>query len=239
MQLPTRCCWHSPFSPPRPSFPVLMSYKTELTSLEVLASSLPFRLDESERVNDAFSSYMSSGLKQQKVLIDLWTYCFVRRYFLMKFLKETAFRSAELDQIVEKTYQKVEKSRGDIESHHRYAQWVSVVCRNTYINFVTRRQAIMGLDQLASDPAVYSVGTELEDNAAGVHLALVRAVEALPEFLRSTARMKFIEALSYEEISRIIGKRVPTVRSYIHKICARFRKDQALRAWASHIFEND
>ncbi len=216
-----------------------MSYKTELSSLEVLASSLPFRLDEAERVNEAFSSYMSSGLKQQKVLIDLWTYCFVRRYFLIKFLKETAFRSSELDHIVEKTYQKVERSRGGIDSYDRYAQWVSVVCRNTYINFVTRRHSITGLEHLPSDPPDVPSKNDLEDNVAGVHVALVRATESLPEFLQPTARMKFIEGLSYEEISRIIGKRVPTVRSYIHKICARFRKDQALRAWAVQIFEND
>ena len=86
---------------------MLMSYKTELSSLEVLASSLPFRLDEADRVNEAFALYMTQGLQPHKVLIDLWTYCFVRRYYLVKFLKESAFRSSELDLLVEKTYQKV------------------------------------------------------------------------------------------------------------------------------------
>jgi RNA polymerase sigma factor (sigma-70 family) len=216
-----------------------MSYKTELTSLEVLASSLPFRLDEAERVNEAFTSYMSSGQKQQKVLIDLWTYCFVRRYFLIKFLKESVFRSAELDQIVEKTYQKVERSRGGIESHDRYAQWVSVVCRNTYINFVTRRRPVTGLEQLLSDPPAELEKLDVEENAAGLHVAVLRAIESLPEFLQPAARMKFVENLSYEEISRIIGKRVPTVRSYIHKTCSRFRKDHSLQAWATQIFDNE
>ncbi len=67
-----------------PTYRMLMSYKTELSSLEVLAAGLPFRLDEADRVNEAFASYMLAGLKQQKVVVDLWTYCFVRRYFLIK-----------------------------------------------------------------------------------------------------------------------------------------------------------
>ena len=61
-----------------------MSYRTELTSLETLASTLPFDLDQSDRVNEAFVAYMEDRLSQPKTLIDLWTYCYVRRYFLIK-----------------------------------------------------------------------------------------------------------------------------------------------------------
>jgi RNA polymerase sigma factor (sigma-70 family) len=216
-----------------------MSYKTELSSLEVLAASLPFRLDEAERVNEAFCTYLTKGQKQQKVLIDLWTYCFVRRYFLIKFLKEAAFRSSELDLLVEKTYQKVERSRGKIDSPDRYAQWVSVVCRNTFINFVSRRRLVTGLENMHVDPMSLPVGRDTEAVAAGLHVALLRAIEDLPDFLRPSARMKFVENLSYEEISRIIGKRVPTVRSYIHKVCARFRKNRSLQAWATQIYDEE
>jgi RNA polymerase sigma factor (sigma-70 family) len=216
---------------------MLMSYKTELSSLEVLASSLPFRLDEADRVNEAFALYMTQGLQPHKVLIDLWTYCFVRRYYLVKFLKESAFRSSELDLLVEKTYQKVERNRGAIESYDRYAQWVSVVCRNTFINFVTRRRNVTGLEHMTSHPRTLDLSFDVETDAAALHVALQRAIAELPEFLRPAARMKFIENLSYEEISRIIGKRVPTVRAYIHKACARFRKNRPLQAWAERVFD--
>lgn len=214
-----------------------MSYKSELTTLEALASNLPFHLDESDRVNDAFNTYMTRGEKPQKVLIDLWTYCFVRRYYLIKFIRESRFRSSELDQLVENTYQKVERSRSGIESYDRYAQWVSVVCRNAYINFVSRRKLIIGLNFLADDPVEFINGVDLEANAAGIHISLLRAINRLPDFLRPTARMRFVENLSYEEISRYTGKRVPTIRSYIHKTCSRFRKDKNLKAWAEHFYD--
>ncbi len=214
-----------------------MSYRTELSSLEALASSLPFHLDESERVNEAFSAYMSGRRKRQKVVVDLWTYCYVRRYFLIKFIREAAFQASELDDVVEQTYKKVESSRGDIEHHERYAQWVSVVCRNTYINFVSRRHVVTPLEARHDRPVETIEILDLDVNAAALHLSLARAIERLPSFLQATARMKYIENLSYEEISRIIGKRVPTIRSYIHKICSRLRRDVSLQAWAKQYLE--
>ena len=214
-----------------------MSYRTELSTLEALASRLPFRLEEADQVNEAFSIYMAQGTHQQKVLIDLWTYCYVRKYYLIKFLKGGSFQASELDQLVEKTYQKVERHRANVLSHDRYAQWVSVVCRNTFINFVSRRKKIFGLDvlpgELSSGPDVF----DLDANGASIHLSLLNAISVLPVFLQATARMKFVENLSYEEISRITGKRVPTIRSYVHKICRRFRKDSALRNWADQFFQ--
>ena len=78
---------------------------------------------------------------------------------------------------------------------------------------------------------------DLDINAAALHLALVNAIERLPQFLKATARMKYVENLSYEEISRIIGKRVPTVRSYVHKICSRLRADHNFQAWARQYLE--
>ena len=96
---------------------------------------------------------------------------------------------------------------------------------------------IVGLDVLSGEPSAAPDLLDLDANSASIRLSLLNAIDALPEFLQSTARMKFVENLSYEEISRIIGKRVPTVRSYVHKICKRFRKDSALRSWADQLFQ--
>ena len=236
----------SPRSTPHPTFAslrahsepgpfLLMSYKTELSTLETLAARLPFSIDESNRVNEAFVAYMDRDRTEDKRLVDLWTYCYVRRYFLVKFIREARYRASELDLLVEKTYRKVEKARPRITHHDKYAQWVSVVCRNMYVNFVARRRAVTGLP--AVDIAENTdEGKDLDVNAAALHTSLVNAIDALPPFLRSTAHMRFIENLSNEEIARIIGKRSGTVRAYIHKICKRFREDRELKAWADHIY---
>lgn len=208
-----------------------MSYRTELRTLDTLASHLPFSLDETEQVNETYARYATAPCAPDARLVDLWTYCYIRRYFLIKFIRESAFRSAELEQVVERTYRKVENRRHQLEQQDRYAQWVSVVCRNTFYNFVSRRKRITALDNVP-EPPVEMPEVELEVDAGAVFVALTSAIETLPNFLQATARMRFVENLSYEEIARIIGKRVPTVRAYIHKICSRFRKDRELSAWA-------
>ncbi len=212
-----------------------MSYKIELTSLESLAAKLPFSMDEAHRVNETFAAYMLSNQADDKRLIDLWTYCFVRRYFLIKFIRDPRFRASELDHLVEATYRKVERARTSITHHHRYAQWVSVVCRNTFVNFIARRKSVTGLQRhhdVALPPAIED---DMEVNAAAIHASLLHAIAQLPPFLQATARMRFVENLSNEEIGRIIGKRAATVRAYVHKICKRFRRDPGLRAWADHL----
>ncbi|MGB1374456.1 MAG: RNA polymerase sigma factor [Rhodothermales bacterium] len=212
-----------------------MSYKTDLSTLETLAARLPFSIDESHRVNEAFVAYMCHDRIEDKRLVDLWTYCYVRRYFLIKFIREARYQASELDQIVEKAYRKVEHARPGIIHHDRYAQWVSVVCRNMYVNFVARRRALVTLPP-EEIPELAPEERDADVNAAALHTSLIHAIESLPPFLRSTARMRFVENLSNEEIARIIGKRSGTVRAYVHKICKRFREDRQLCAWADRVY---
>lgn len=212
-----------------------MSYQTELVSLDTLACRLPFAIDESDRVNEAFVSYMLTRDGAQKRIVDLWTYCYVRRYFLIKFLRDPRFRASELDQVVEKTYRKVERAHTAIEQHDRYAQWVSVVCRNTFVNFVSRRQALSGLEDFIHPCEEMDRARDLDVDAGMIHAALQRAIAALPVFLQATARMRFVENLSNEEIGRIVGKRSSTIRAYVHKINKRFRADAELCSWADYL----
>ncbi|MDA0873789.1 MAG: sigma-70 family RNA polymerase sigma factor, partial [Bacteroidetes bacterium] len=203
-----------------------------------LACRLPFAIDESDCVNEAFASYMATRDLGQKRIVDLWTYCYVRRYFLIKFLRETRFQASELDQVVEKTYRKVERAHTAIERHDRYAQWVSVVCRNTFVNFVSRRQPLTGLETCDFPAEELDRARDLDVNAGMIHAALLRSIAALPLFLQATARMRFVENLSNEEIGRIVGKRTPTIRAYIHKINKRFRSDPELCAWAEYLLRD-
>ena len=103
-----------------------MSYRLDLHSLDELASQLPFHLDSSAEVNEAYSLYLRTPSPEAAELVDLWTYCFIRRYYLIKFLKERSFQSGELESVVEQAYKKVERGRSLLKQDDRYAQWVSV-----------------------------------------------------------------------------------------------------------------
>jgi len=136
----------------------------------------------------------------------------------------------------------VERGRKRLKQHNRYAQWVSVVCKNNFINFVTRRSHVITLDATAmisdSDGDLFELMPESEwvdpsVDAGMLYVALARAIEDLPQFLHHVARMRFVEQLSYEEIGRLTGHSLATVRAYIHKVCTRFRRDPGLREFKS------
>ena len=207
-----------------------MSLKIDLKSLYALASQLPFHLDDTSEVNEVYCSYRDRPHPSTSYLVDLWTYCYIRRYYLIKFISASGFRSAELDQVVERTYQKIERSRSQLERNDRYAQWVSVICRNTFVNFVTRRKYVTTLEA-DSNETIDQPEMDIFEDSGALFLALSRAIEKLPVFLRSVARLRFVEDLSYDEISRLTGKSIPTVRSYVHKVCHRFRSDSGLIAF--------
>ena len=219
-----------------------MSYHLDLHSLDELALRLPFGLDACAEVNTAYGAHVRAPTKESAKLVDLWTYCFIRRYYLMKFIRENGFQSCELESVVEQTYRKVERGRTRLKQHDRYAQWVSVVCKNNFINFVTRRSHVVTFDatemisDVNRDPTDLMPESEWVDpsvDAGMLYVALARAIEHLPNFLHHVARMWFVEQLSYEEISRLTGHSMATVRAYIHKVCTRFRKDPGLREFRS------
>lgn len=219
-----------------------MSYRLDLNTLDALAEQLPFHLDSSAEVNEAYARHRRTATSESKKTIDLWTYCFVRRYYLIKFIKEQSFQSGELESVVEQTYGKVERGRLSLKRKDRYAQWVSVVCKNNYINFVTRRSEVTALEEVAmqydvevsdAEIAREPVLSDSQVDAGILYVALAQAIEKLPSFLRNVTRMRFVEQLSYEEISRLTGLSVATVRAYIHRACRRFQKDSGLQAFRS------
>lgn len=218
-----------------------MSFKKELLSLQDLAARLPFQLDASEDVNEAYVTHVHEPSRESARLIDLWTYCFIRRYYLIKFVREKSYLAGELEAVVEQTYRKVDRGRRSLRESARYAQWVSVVCKNNYLNFVTRRSPVTAVEisdavyELPlAEPIVDEPGwPEPVVDVGALYVALSRAIDRLPPFLQNATRMRFVEQLSYEEISRLTGHSVATVRAYIHKACTRFRTDEGLAPFKS------
>jgi len=83
--------------------------------------------------------------------VDLWTYCFIRRYFLVKFAREAYGGPADLEALIEKAYRKVQSRRHTVADTARYASWVSVVCKNTFLNYLRGRRLFCELSE-ATEP---------------------------------------------------------------------------------------
>lgn len=196
-------------------------------SLRALADKLPFGLDEAEQAGAAFRAWREDGTGQRTV--DLWTYCFVHRYFLVKFVFRPGHPASDLDELIARAYRKVEQKREGVEQPVRYAHWVSVVCKNTYLNYLRRARPTASLHEEGAPPLT------TEAPAAGVDLGLARkvverAIGRLPAYLQQVARLRFLEECSYQEISARTDTAVPTARTYAARARRRLQEDPRVQA---------
>ncbi len=193
-------------------------------SLDELVAALPFHLDDISAINATYLRWHASGDAHEREVIQLWTYCFIRRYFLVKFVQETSWSAVDLDAIIETAFRKTEAREAQIREPSRYASWVSVVCKNTFRNYLRSKRHQIPIERapllslVAEPPVSY--------NEPGARRqALVRAIDRLPPHLRSCAQLHFLSGLSYAEIAQRTGRPLPTIRAFIYKAIKRLRED--------------
>ena len=198
----------------------------ELRRLDAVAAALPFAIDDYAAANAAFVAWHAT--RGSRRIVDMWAYCYVQRYFLTRFVRETGGSPSDLDVAVTTAYERVHRSLDSVRDPSRFAQFVSVVCKNTLLNNRSRRRGFDALDETApADPETPAEGWD----APVVRRAVAAAIAALPEGIRETARLRFLEAMDYPAIAERTGHGVPTLRAYAAKATRRLREDPALRAF--------
>ncbi len=207
-------------------------------TLASLLARLPFRLDDLEHVNVLFTASRASGDRGMEVQIELWTYCFVRRYFSLKLARDAIARSSDLDALMDLAYKRIRK-RTD-STIERYGSWVSVLCRNTFLNYVRDRR--IHVSDSAVEPAeshslltrsramnpVLS-GSEDRLDWAVAFTVVELAITRLPRYLQRVARLRILDDMDYDGIAVATGRPVATVRAYYHKAVGRLRRDPSVR----------
>ena len=207
-----------------------MTLPTPLRSLALVAQHLPFHLHETDKVNSAFRRWRHDADDTAKYHVELWTYCFVRRYFLTRFTQDGLYHNpADMDALIEQAYGKVQKHQHTVSDSMRYTGWVSVVCRNAFLNYLRSVQQAVSIDH-EGGPILQGDSLEALFDAGLLHDGLHEALGRLPDYLRDIARYRFIEGLSYQEIGARLDKPLPTVRSYVNKAVRKLREDLHLMA---------
>lgn len=200
------------------------------SELRTVIDCLPFSVDDTGAANDAFRRWREEEDPDAKRLADLWTYCYVCRYFLAKSARGTFDNPSDADELTTRAYRKVQKNREGVRDATRYANWVSVVCKNTLLNYTRRNQ----FSESIEDDDRLTLTAEKTNPAAEVgfvHEAFAEAIERLPKYLQEPARLYFLENREFEEISEAVGKPVATVRTYKHKAIKKLRTDDRLREY--------
>ena len=192
-------------------------------ALRSIADELPFHLDDMDAANATFARWHRDRTTPDRHLVEVWTYCYVYRYFLVKFATSPRRHDGTLDQLVGRAFRDVLRNLDDVRHPDRYTHWVSKVCKNTFVNYLRAQRSYVSL----TDGTVILHTSEPRADAAYdlafiYHVAL-RAIDALPDYLRGIARMRLIEERSYREMKEQTGHSIPTLRAYVNKALCRLR----------------
>lgn len=203
---------------------------TPISRLRTVTERLPFSVDDTQAVNGYFQKCREEADPEAERVVDMWTYCYVCRYFLTKSAGDALRSAAAPAALISRTYEKIQENREGVRDPSRYANWVSVVCKNTFLNHKRRNRKEESIHE-EKGPTLRAENPQTTERLGFVQEAFEDAIDQLPNYLQEPARLYFLEEMEFDEISEEIGKAVPTVRTYKHKAVRRLRQDETLREY--------
>jgi RNA polymerase sigma-70 factor, ECF subfamily len=115
-----------------------------------------------------------------------------------------------------KIYKNLSKFRGDSQ----LATWIYRLTVNATLTYVTRRPRELALEDHPVEPAA----DERPTGDPALRVRIERALVDLPAGYRAVLVLHDVEGLNHEEIAEILGCRVGTSKSQLHKARARMRE---------------
>ncbi|MDT0631532.1 sigma-70 family RNA polymerase sigma factor [Rubrivirga sp. S365] len=196
--------------------------------LDAVAARLPFSVDDYGAAAAAFVRWRAGGGAADWEAAVTWAYCYSLRYLYVRFAREPAAASADVEAVVDRTFMRVLDKLDEVRDPSKFPQFVSVVCKRALLTYRERCRPTAALDEerMAAPPRPEYLDGDL------VRWAVGRAVDALPPALRVVARMRLLDGAPYADVARATGHALPTVRTYLSKAVRRLRDDPHLRALA-------
>lgn len=197
-----------------------------LTRLDAVARHLPFGIMDVEAANHAFSRWRASEADEHLREVDLWVYCFIRRYFLVRFLRERGTAS-DLDDCITKAFSRIRPRYKKINPD-RFASYVAVACRHTLLNHRRGRRDLSELPETLADDERIPSASDYDGQL--VEAVIEGALRQLPDNVAKVGHLRLLQNVEYQEIAEQTGLPLPTVRTYASRAVAALRADPRIRA---------
>jgi len=196
---------------------------------KTLAKRLPFALDDFKSINEVYTEWIDRNDLASQHILQLWVYCYVRRFLLYRFVKSKINDSDIFEALLEKIFLKCWTKMSSVQKPQSLASWVLRVSRNSWSNFLRDQKtpAVMIPHEEEFHPLEEQ---ETEMDFPIIEQTIRSAITRLPAYLKEVARMRFLENLPYDEICKKTGHQRDSVRAMCHKVSSSLRQDPSLRS---------
>lgn len=141
----------------------------------------------------------------------------ITRLFVQR-LGSSAASATEADDLLQETFVKVYVNLHRYSSQYTFGQWLYTIARNTFVDYVRRRQEDMSIDDRFSPPAS-SLPTPEE---CVINLQQRSQIEeylgCLTPYYRRLFELRFYDECSYEEIAEKLQLPMGTIKTGIHRM---------------------
>ena len=123
----------------------------------------------------------------------------------------------DADDLLQETFIKVYINLHRYSADYTFGQWVYTIARNTFIDFVRRRQDDLPIDERFAAPASNAPTPEESVINLQQRSQIEHYLEHLAPRYRQLILMRFFEEYSYEEIAAKLSLPLGTVKTQIHR----------------------
>ncbi|MDE6069791.1 MAG: sigma-70 family RNA polymerase sigma factor [Alistipes sp.] len=135
----------------------------------------------------------------------------IRRLFMQR------MGGIDVDDLLQETFIKVYINLHRYRADYTFGQWVYTIARNTFVDFLRRRQDDLSIDERFAAPASNAPTPEESVINLQQRRQLENYLERLSPHYRRLIEMRFFEERSYEEIAAKLALPLGTVKTQIHR----------------------
>ena len=132
------------------------------------------------------------------------------------FLQRTG-NAEDADDLLQETFIKVYMNLHRYSPEYTFGQWLYTIARNTFIDYVRKRQDDLPIDEKFSSPASNTPTPEESVINSQQRHQIELCIARRPENYRRLIRMRFFDEYSYEEIAVKLSLPLGTVKTQIHR----------------------
>lgn len=136
---------------------------------------------------------------------------------IRRLLLQRSGNASDADDLLQETFIKVYINLHRYSPEYTFGQWVYTIARNTFIDFVRRRQDDLSIDERFTAPASSSPTPEERFINLQQRTQIESYLERLSPRYRQLIVLRFFDELSYEEIADKLALPLGTVKTQIHR----------------------
>ena len=136
----------------------------------------------------------------------------IRRLFIQR-----TNNTLDADDLLQETFIKVYINIHRYNPAYTFGQWVYTIARNTFVDFIRRRQEDVSIDEKVTAPPSNTPTPEENIIRQQQRTQIERYLQGMSKRYRQLIVMRFFEEYSYEEIAVKLCLPLGTVKTQIHR----------------------